>query len=64
MYKCEHCGEVFEEDCAEHINTTYEDYYGCPISSNTFLSIPVCPNCRSEEINEYYEDEEENEEEE
>ena len=59
MYKCEHCGLIFDEYNLDFKNTTYEDYFGCPIGSNTLLRLPVCPNCHSEEIDEYYEDEEE-----
>ena len=61
LYICNDCGEIFDEPYG--YQTTYEHYYGCPIPTSTPLTIYQCPHCRSENWDDYYEDEEDEEEE-
>lgn len=55
MLKCEHCGEVFDESEATRIPEFVDDS-----RIAAFYSI-VCPFCGSEEIDDYYEMDDEDE---
>lgn len=50
--QCGSCEEIFEEDEAETIETTYEKFYGVSrdVTSRTPLRILVCPFCGCEEL--------------
>ena len=62
-YKCDNCGCEFEEP--EEERTTYESYYGVSslFRDRHSLTLYVCPNCKSEDIDEIEEEEEEYEDE-
>lgn len=64
MWKCLNCGYEFEEPSWQW--TSYEAYYGVSslFGNSTSLTLLVCPNCESDDIDEYNEEEEEEEEEE
>lgn len=62
MYKCEHCGKVFDEP---HIHKYHEyrgEYWGFPSYEDVYEE--TCPYCGEENFFEYDEDEEDEEEEE
>lgn len=52
MNKCNTCKCVFEEPMIMY--TTYEEFYGVYelFSSHNQLELQVCPNCKSEDIEE------------
>ena len=60
MYRCYNCKAEFDESDVEL--TSYEDYYGVSsmFRDRHYFSLEVCPNCRSEDIEEI-DDEEEDE---
>lgn len=55
VLKCEHCGELFEDDEATKIAEYVDD------SNMVAFYTMVCPFCGSEEIDEYYDSGEEDE---
>lgn len=61
MFKCECCGEIFEEP---HIRVfkEYHEFWG--MSCYEALTEATCPECGSEDFREYDEDEEAEEEDE
>ena len=54
MHICNECGEKFEEPSRTF--TSYETLNGLTgiLDSQTYLSVPVCPCCGSDNIREYY----------
>lgn len=59
MYYCTECGEMFNE--ADTISICMEEYNGVSDlfpGSRTYRDIAVCPECKSEELEEFYCDEE------
>lgn len=62
MYKCFNCNNIFDEP--DFYRTTCEDYYGVGSMFNDrhSMKVEVCPYCRGEYYDEYYECEEEEEE--
>ena len=57
LYKCDCCGEIFDEDELEYeIETNCSECWGSPAYED--YSVPVCPFCGSEDIDETYDDEE------
>lgn len=58
MYKCFNCGARFDEP--EHETLSKEDYYGVgdmfPRGSHHYFTLTTCPNCGSEDIEEYCEE--------
>lgn len=62
-YQCERCGEIFDDP--EYVTFCYEDEYGVSsmFPNRTYGEYAVCPNCGSEEIEEYCEPDEDDEEE-
>lgn len=63
MFRCNNCGEIFEE--ADEIRTSYEAYYGVGtyFPDRTPLFLQVCPKCHSDDIEDFMEEEDEEEEE-
>lgn len=59
--KCEDCGEIFFEDEAdyERVREDRGEYWGQPCYED--VTYMHCPNCYSECINDYYEDDEDDE---
>lgn len=59
MYRCEHCREIFEEP--EQRQICYEDEYDVSslFPDKHYGYVSVCPRCGAEEIENYYEEEEE-----
>lgn len=57
MWICENCKEIFDEPDYESICA--EDYYGVSSMFNScnYIDIKVCPECGSDEIEEYYDEE-------
>ena len=56
MYICEHCGAIFDEP---RLSTHYEsrgEYWGFPAYEKMVYA--YCPECGSEDINDYYPDDE------
>ena len=49
IYKCGNCGRVFSEDKADTRKEFVGEFWGAPAYQN----ILVCPDCRSDEIEEY-----------
>ena len=69
-YKCEECGEIFDECHAGSRDFCHEDDLGLGgcfsvngASPRHYGSYMVCPECGSEQYDNYYDDEEENEDE-
>ena len=60
-WECQDCGKRFDDPEIRH--TTYESYYGVSnmFENSTDLELYICPCCGSEDIKEFYEDEEEEE---
>lgn len=60
VYYCTNCSNVFDEP--HIVRTSYEAYYGAPVSSFTPLTLYTCPRCGNEDLEEqdefYYEEEE------
>lgn len=48
-YKCYECGHVFNEEDAD----TRKDYVGEFWGAPAYQDLPICPNCGSEELDEY-----------
>ena len=65
MLRCDRCGEIFSEDDAGRKKVCMEDYYGVGsmFPDRHYKTFLICPNCGSEEIDEYYECDEDEEEE-
>lgn len=57
MFVCNHCGEIFNEP--EYEQVCWEDYYGVSamFDSRNYSDVEVCPECYSDDIEEYYGDE-------
>ena len=47
-YKCNNCGETFDEDDAEERRDCVGEFWGSP----AYDSVMVCPECGSDEIEE------------
>lgn len=58
IYKCGNCGRVFPDEKADTRKELVGEFWGAPAYQN----ILVCPDCRSDEIDEYYESEESDDE--
>ena len=58
MYKCARCGEIFDEP--EYKEFCFESYYGVSsmFSDKHYGTAPICPNCGTEDIEDYYEGDE------
>lgn len=60
MYRCLNCGARFEEP--DHETLSKEDYFGVgsmfPRSSHHYFTLNTCPDCNSDDIEEYDEDDE------
>ena len=63
MWKCEHCGEIFEYP--DNVSYCLEEYNGVTslFPDRHYGSYVVCPECGSQDIDTYYEDEESEDEE-
>lgn len=61
MYKCQNCNKTFNEDEAGEVHTTYEAEYGVSgeLASRSPLNYLVCPYCKSDDLEECEEDEDE-----
>ena len=59
MIKCYDCGAVFQDYEAREKQEFVSEFWGAPAYAN----IKICPECGSEEIEEYDEDEDEDGEE-
>ena len=65
-YICNDCGEIFDENDAEISTYDIEDDLGVGwmFDDHHTATCLVCPECRSEDIEEYIEEEKEEEDEE
>ena len=61
MLKCADCGEIFDEDEVVYERVCWEDYYGVSGSfpNKNYGNIATCPQCGSEELEDYWEDDDE-----
>lgn len=61
MYICNDCHEVFIEDDLPKMETTYGEEYGAydPIGRRLVLAEERCPYCLSDDISEYFGDDDE-----
>lgn len=61
MLRCANCGEIFDEDEAVYESVCWEDYYGVGGSfpNKNYGSVATCPHCGSEELEDYWEDDDE-----
>ena len=59
MCRCDNCGARFEEQ--DYVRVCWEDYFGVSsmFSNYNYGTIAECPNCGSEDIDEYDDEEEE-----
>ena len=57
--KCSECDHVFSEDDAETRKECVGEFWGAP----AYMDYNACPECGSTELDEYYENEDEGEEE-
>ena len=60
-YICADCGAIFDKNEARYEEVCMEDYYGVgnlfpDRHYNTFM---ICPECGSEDVDDYYEEDEE-----
>lgn len=55
MYKCNDCGEVFDEP--KYVQESRGEFWGAPCSE----TMAYCPHCESEDFEEYYGEEDEEE---
>ena len=55
-YKCCGCERKFDEP--NILQTTYEEYYGAPLPTRTYLKLELCPCCGCEDFNESGEEDE------
>ena len=55
IYKCDNCGLVFPENKVETRRELVGEFWGAP----AYQEIRVCPDCHSDEIEEYIPNEEE-----
>ena len=64
MFKCCDCGEIFNESEAEVKRICLEDEYGVSsmFTDRHYQDIITCPNCGSEELEVYYEEDEDDDE--
>lgn len=51
MYRCNHCGDLFTEPSS--VKTSYEAQFGIRDGRYTPMRLSICPNCQSEEIEDY-----------
>jgi len=49
IYKCENCGRVFPEEQADTRKELVGEFWGAPAYKEYYC----CPDCRSDEIEEY-----------
>lgn len=56
-YKCGNCGLVFNEDEADTRHENIGEFWGAP----AYTDFVICPKCRSDELEEYTEPDEEEE---
>ncbi len=57
--KCYDCGEIFDEEDADAVREKVGEFWGAPAYKN----YNACPQCRSTDLEEYHENEDEGEEE-
>ena len=55
--RCYDCGEVFEEEDADSRSECVGEFWGSP----AYDTIPICPFCHSDELEEYDEKEDDDE---
>lgn len=60
MLICADCGEIFDEDEVVYESVCWEDYYGVgrDFPDKHYGSVATCPHCGSEELEDYYEEDE------
>lgn len=58
IYKCGNCGRVFTDEQADTRKELVGEFWGAP----AYKEYLCCPDCRSDEIEEYYESEESDDE--
>ena len=65
MMRCAECEAIFEDGDIVYETVCWEDYYGVSsmFESKHYGSVATCPHCGSEEIEDYWEDDEDDEEE-
>lgn len=56
--KCYDCGEIFDEENADTVSENVGEFWGAP----AYMNYNACPRCRSTDLEEYYENEDEGEE--
>lgn len=56
-YKCYNCGKIFDEEDSGFKRELVGEFWGAP----AYESVMVCPECRSDDLDEYTEEEEEEE---
>ena len=63
MLICQDCGETFDEDEVVYERVCWEDYYGVGSSfqNKNYGSMATCPYCGSDELEDYYEEDEDEE---
>ena len=50
IYKCDNCGRVFTDEQADTRKECVGEFWGAP----AYKEYLVCPDCKSDEIDEYY----------
>lgn len=65
MLICNKCGQVLSEDELEYERVCWEEYYGVGsmFPNKNYGDIAICPVCGSDDLEKYYEDDEDDEEE-
>lgn len=63
MMICADCGEIFEDDEVVVASVCWEDYYGVggSFQNKNYGSMATCPYCGSDELEDYYEEDEDEE---
>ena len=51
MYRCNHCGDLFTTPGS--VKTSREAQFGIRDGGHTPMRLSICPNCQSDEIEDY-----------
>ena len=60
MLICNKCGQILSEDELEYERVCWEEYYGVGsmFPNKNYGDISICPECGSDDLDEYHEDDE------
>ena len=58
MLRCTNCEDIFNEDEVDYKNVCLEVEYGITslFPNRTYKDVPICPRCRCDILEEYFEE--------